>query len=247
VAETYRTDDWKSYVMSRYEPFSELEPLEREAAVVDGALAALRDAGILPHADYDGDGLTAHRAAVRRLFEMAWTTVTPRVERLIYAINAIARPDVMVATGIFCGYTFMCNAGAAVGPGACYEARDLVGVEVRPGEAERAERNVRRMDGSGAARIVAEDALRFVETFEDPIDLLYLDAGAARDNQKAIYYDIVKAAYARMPAGALVLAHDSVRCVEAVGRYLEFVRDPANFRASVNVVLDGEGLEVSVK
>jgi hypothetical protein len=29
--------------------------------------------------------------------------------------------------------------------------------------------------------------------------------------------------------------------------YLAFVRDPSNFRASVNVVLDGEGLEVSVK
>jgi hypothetical protein len=36
----------------------------------------------------------------------------------------------MIAAGIFCGNTFISNAGAAVGPGACYTARELVGLEV---------------------------------------------------------------------------------------------------------------------
>jgi hypothetical protein len=50
-----------------------------------------------------------------------------------------------------------------------------------------------------------------------------------------------------MAAGSLVLAHNSVNAAEKLSGYLEFVRDPAHFRAGVNCVIDPEGLEVSVK
>ena len=50
-----------------------------------------------------------------------------------------------------------------------------------------------------------------------------------------------------MPAGSVVLAHNSVNAAEQLKFYLSFVRDPAYFSASVNVILDIEGLEVSVK
>lgn len=44
-----------------------------------------------------------------------------------------------------------------------------------------------------------------------------------------------------------MLAHNSVNCAQMLRHYLEFVREERNFRASVNVVLDGEGLEVSMR
>jgi len=50
-----------------------------------------------------------------------------------------------------------------------------------------------------------------------------------------------------MPSGALLLAHNSVNAAEALKDYLDFVRDPKNCTASVNMVVDGEGLEVSRK
>ena len=53
--------------------------------------------------------------------------------------------------GVFCGNTFISNAGAAVGPGACYQARSLVGVEIKPAEAERARVN-RLLDEISRAR-----------------------------------------------------------------------------------------------
>jgi hypothetical protein len=55
-----------------------------------------------------------------------------------------------------------CNGGAAVGAGATYWAEDLVGVEITAEEAERAERNVRLIDPSGVARVIAEDAVEAV-------------------------------------------------------------------------------------
>ncbi len=244
---TYRTEDWNDYRMDYRRPHHALEPLEKEVAVVDGALKALQEAGALPHTAYDGAKMLAHRRAVAELFEIPWTAITPRMQRLLYAINAITQPPNMIAAGVFCGNTFISNAGAAVGPGACYAAEQLIGVEIVPKEAERAERNVRRIDPTGVARVVAADAVPFVESFKGPVDLLYLDADGAGGRGKSVYLDILERAFDRMPAGALVLAHNSANLAQPLADYLDYVRDPARFRASVNVIFDIEGLEVSAK
>ena len=243
---TYQTADWQTYRMEARRPHEALEPIAREIAAVDGALQMLAEAGILPHAKYDREKFLAHRAAVRDLFEIPWTAITPRMQRLIWAINAITRPANMIAAGIFCGNTFISNAGAAVGPGACYAAENLVGVEIKPDEAARAERNVRRIDPTGVARIVAADAVDVARDFKGQVNLLYLDADGAGDRGKGIYLDILEACIARMPQGSVVLAHNSVNCFERLKFYLDFVRDPSHCRASVNVIFDSEGLEVSV-
>jgi predicted O-methyltransferase YrrM len=243
----FRAPDWDTYRMDYRDPHRAIEPLEREIAVVDEALAALQEAGIIPHTRYDHDKMLAHRQAVAERFEIPWTAITPRMHRLLYAINAIAKPQVMIAAGVFCGNTFIANAGAAVGPGACYQARELIGVEIKPDEAERAERNVRKVDPSGIARVVVADAVDIVADHAGPIDLLYLDADGDRGRGKGIYLEILQAGLDRMPPGAIVLAHNSANGGEKVTPYLDFVRDPANMRASVNVVVDPEGLEVSVR
>lgn len=244
---TFRSPDCDRYVMDWYQPHRQLEPHSREVAVVGRALDLLREMGILPHTTYDGAKMLAHRWAVRELFDVPWTAITPRMQRLLYAINAIAQPTNMIAAGVFCGFTFISNAGAAVGPGACYEAENLIGVEIVPHEAERAERNVRRIDATGVARVVAADAVDVVGEFEEPIHLLYLDADGTNGRGKDIYLDILEAGYDRMPSGSLVLAHNSYNCATRLAEYLAFVRDPAHMSASVNVLFDREGLEVSVK
>jgi hypothetical protein len=64
---------------------------------------------------------------------------------------------------------------------------------------------------------------------------------------KAVYLDILQAGCDRIPAGGLVLAHNSVNCADRQADYLANVRTPAYFRASVNVIIDGEGLEISAR
>ena len=247
MTRTYQSDDWNKYVMDYHEPFRELEPLEREIAVVDEALDVLLQAGVMPHTRYSNEKMLAHRRAVQELFEIPWTAINPRMQRLLYAINAVAQPQNMLAAGVFCGFTFISNAGAAVGPGGCYTAKNLIGVEIVPTEAERAERNVRRIDSTGVAHVVAADAVDVVRDFPDRIHLLYLDADGTDERGKGVYLDILESGYDRMPPGAVVLAHNSVNSAERLKHYLKFVRDPAHFSASVNVVFDIEGLEVSVR
>ncbi len=243
----YRSPDWDRYVMNYREPFKQLEPLEQEIRVVDEALTALKHAGILPHTDYDCEKFLAHRKEVAEKFEIPWTAITPRMHRLIYAINAILQPKVMVAAGIFCGFTFICNAGAAVGRGKCYDAKRLVGIEIKPEEAARAERNVRSLTNDPAVEIIAADAVEVLANFDDTIDLLYLDADGAGRSGKGVYLDILLAAWDKLRSGSVILAHNSVNLAHQLKHYLEFVRNPQNCRVSVNVVLDGEGLEVSMK
>ena len=243
----YRAPGVDDYRMVYKDPHKELEPLAQELAVVDEALGALRDAGILPGTAYPADAFLRHRQAVRDCFDIPWTAITPRMQRLLYALSAITRPRNMIAAGVFCGNTFISNAGAAVGPGACYTADSCVGVEIKPDEAARAERNVRLIDPTGVARVVAADAVDVVAESADDIHLLYLDADGDKQRGKGIYLEILKAGYDRLAPGALVLAHNSVNCAERLREYLAFVRDPKHFRASLNVVFDCEGLEVSAR
>jgi predicted O-methyltransferase YrrM len=243
----FRAADWDRYKMDYRNPHVALEPLADEIRIVDEALAALCEAGLLPHTAYDHERFLAHRQAVAAEFEIPWTAITPRLQRFLYALNAITQPRVMIAAGGFCGNTFIANAGAGVGPGAVYAARDLVGLEIKPDEAARAERNVRRLDPTGVARVLAEDAVDFVAGYPDPMNLLYLDADGDRGRGKGIYLEILEAGLDRLPPGSLVLAHNSLNCADRLGDYFAFVRDPARMAGSINVILDGEGLEVSAR
>ncbi|HOX38966.1 MAG TPA: hypothetical protein PL033_13330 [Candidatus Brocadiia bacterium] len=246
MIDTFRSDDWNEYRMEYGNPHKLLEPIEREIAVVDGALKALVKAGIIPTTQYDKTKMIAHREAVREMFEIPWTAITPRMQRLIYAVNAITKPKRMIAAGVFCGNTFISNAGAGVGPGKCYDAEELIGIEIRPEEAERAERNVRRIDPSGVARVVAADAIGYTAHYPHDINLLYLDADGDRVRGKGIYLEILEAGLHRLPKGAVVMAHNSITS-KKVQDYLAFARNPENFASSVNVIFDIEGLEVSIR
>jgi predicted O-methyltransferase YrrM len=222
------------------DPHPVMEPLSREIAEIDKALQALVDAGILPHTRYDGGLMLAHRETVKKRFEIPWTGISPRMQRLLYAVNAIFRPRVVVAAGVFCGNTFISNAGAAIGPGACYRAERLVGIEIIAEEALRAQRNVAAVDEEGQAEILAADAVEWIRGCQGTIDLLYIDADGS-------YLPIVQeAAKAALQPGSLVLAHNSVNAAAALASYLRFVRDPSRSAASVNMMIDDQGLEVTL-
>jgi predicted O-methyltransferase YrrM len=249
VAGIYEANDWQQYRMDWYEPHRKIEPLEREIVVVDEALATLVEAGAIPHAQYDRRKMLAHREGVRERFDIPWTAISPRMQRLLYAINAIVQPQVMVAVGIFCGNTFISNAGAAIGPGSCYQAKHLVGIEIRSREADRARRNVEALLTAGDAQttveISADDGIPWLQRTKETIDLLYLDADGP-DGTKSIYLELLLAARHALHPGSVVLAHNSVNAARSLGDYLAYVRDPAHFRASVNLVVDDQGLEVSL-
>jgi len=95
--------------------------------------------------------------------------------------------------------------------------------------------------------VVVADAVQFAADFPGPIDLLYLDADGARGRGKAVYLDILQAAGRKLRDGALILAHNSVNAADELTEYLRFVRRDGDCRESVNMYVDTEGLEVTLK
>lgn len=241
MASEYRAPDWQQYRMDwTGDPHPVMEDLHHEISAVDQALQALVDSAILPHGDYDHRKFLMHRQAVRDNFEIPWTGISPRMQRLLYAINAVLKPQIMVAIGIFCGNTFISNAGAAIGPGACYRAQRLVGLEIVPKEAARARRNVATVDGCAQAEILCQDGVEWLSSCDGAIDLLYIDADGA-------YLPIVEQADRHgLGHGSVVLAHNSVNFARSLAEYLRFVRDPLHSLESVNVYIDDQGLEVTL-
>lgn len=262
MASEFQATGWQQYLMNWYDPHRTLEPLAQEIAIVDQALDALIAGGILPHKAYDREKMLAHRQAVRKRFDIPWTAISPRMQRLLYAINAIAQPQTMVAIGIFCGNTFISNAGAAIGPGACYQARHLVGLEIRAQEADRARRNVMTLadreqsqptengfitEEGTLVEVLGADGLSWLHDYAGTIDLLYLDADGPRGVGKSIYLTLLQAAERVLHPGSLVLAHNSVNDAHGLADYLAYVRAPACYAESVNMVVDDQGLEVSMR
>lgn len=255
----HQAENWKTHIMgpsSGNDAFIVFEDDASEQKAVDGALEALVSAGILASASYDVNAYLRFQNGVKPHFEIPWTGISPRMRRTIYAINALYKPKNLVCAGIFCGYTFICNAGASIGPGACYEPDELVGLELLPEEAARAKRNVERFSPGHGDAIICSDAVTWIEeSCVSEIDLLYIDAKAIEfdpktapsrsDERKSEYLKIVEAAIPKLRKGSLVLAHNSVNAVGEVGDYLSFVRGEL-FSVSVNLIIDDSGLEVSV-
>ena len=231
------------------------DPLLDEVENIDKAVAQMRELGVLTGpGECNHTSFEALRSAVRENFEVPWTSITPPMERLLYSISAVNQPRNIVAIGIFCGNTLIWNIGAACGPGRCYSAERLVGVEIESKSAALARTNLERIGVLDSVELLDEDGHGTLEKVDYPIDLLYLDAngalpGTTGPNTKKIYLTLLQRAYDKMPPGSLVLAHDTLPewFVRSAGEYLDFVRDPAYFRESISVEPDRVGIEVSVK
>jgi hypothetical protein len=72
--------------------------------------------------------------------------------------------------------------------------------------------------------------------------VLYLDAFAPGGRGESIYLDMLEAVRHALVPGSLVLAHNSINSAQDLADCLACVRDPSQFRQSVNVYLDPEGL-----
>jgi hypothetical protein len=99
----HRSHDCNRYVMDYRDPHRVLEPLEQEIAMVDAALHALREAGAVPHVNYGHAKMLGRREAVREFLDIRWTAISPRMQRLLYDLNAIRQPGNMISAGVFCG------------------------------------------------------------------------------------------------------------------------------------------------
>jgi predicted O-methyltransferase YrrM len=246
MALEYYANDWEKHKMDRKtKPFYKFEDDKNEVGEINKALSFLVEQKFLLHGKYDKALFNLHRKEVKSNFIIPWTGISNRMHRLIYSINAIKQPKNTVAVGIFCGYTFICNAGASIGKGSCYKAEKIIGIEIDEELAQNARKNISKIDKDKLVKIVAVDGIEWFKTYKNKIDLLYIDATGEAGN-KSLYLQILKSAYHLLDKNSIVLAHNSVNGGEYLKEYLEFVRNKKYFKKSANLIIDEAGLELTL-
>ena len=270
----YYADDWRRHEMnSSIKPFHKFEDDKNEIEEIDKALSFLVEHHFLLHNKYDKTLFDLHRKEVKSNFIIPWTGISNRMHRLLYSINAIRQPEYTVAVGIFCGYTFICNAGASIGKGSCYDAKKIIGIEIDEHSARDAKKNIKKIDKRKFAKIIVADGIKWFKTCNTLKTIDFSKKQLLKSNSKqsvkqikintlgynkidllyidatgeagnkSLYLDILKSAYHLLDKNSIVLAHNSVNGGEPLKEYLKFVRNDKYFKKSVNVVIDEAGLE----
>jgi predicted O-methyltransferase YrrM len=234
-----------------YRDFDFLSRLCRvaETETVRSILAWLKQAGVVTwEASYDERACDAFRLEVKETFSMPGSSITPVMERLLYALSAVRRPKRVVGLGTYYGYALVFAIGASCGQGRSYEPHGVVGIDIDEEATDQARRNVGRLAHTGHVELMVEDAMAAVERLEGPFDYVYIDV-ESRSLGKGLYLDLLRRLSGKIEAEGWVLAHDTTASpfAKELQPYLAYVRDHRRFRESISFDVDPYGLELSVK
>lgn len=216
--------------------------------IVNGLLARLMSAGVLPQAHFPAEAFHELRERVHAAFEVPETSITPLMSRTLFALAASLRPSRVVGIGTYAGNALVWLAGPGLSDPPVYEAPQVLGCDIDTAATVLARGNFSRLDPAAPVELVCADGHDVLAAGDDPIDLLYLDADDPVD-RKGIYLSLLEAALPRLRPGSVVLAHDVLLPLfaEHVSAYLDRVRDGETFRASLALAVDECGLELSIR
>jgi predicted O-methyltransferase YrrM len=222
-----------------------------EAEVVDAALRMLKERGLVGDAaTYDATAFEKHRAEVKTAFSGSWTSLSPTMERLIFMLTSVKRPMHLLELGSFWGYTLAWFAGPCVGGSRAYAARRVIGIEIDRSMTEQARANFAKLSHSETVELVVGDARSVLVDLPGPFDFVYIEAKNDQAQEpEGLYLALLDQVYDRLPAGAWVIAHDSLDWSFAaeMAQYLPYVRSSGRFSESISFEVDACGLELSVK
>ena len=219
-----------------------------EETIIDAACEFLVSLDLIPsNSNYNKESFMSLRSEVKSAFKGSWTSITPVMERLMYMLTAVKKPECLVELGSFWGNTLAWFAGPCIGRDREYAAERIYGIDIDVEMTKLARDNFSKLDNSEAVTLIGEDAATAIPRIDGPIDILYLEA--KDENNKSGYLQFLQLAYDKLPKGAWVIAHDSTHYdhQKDIKPYLDWVRDTDNFTESISFDIDQFGLELSIK
>ena len=234
-----------------YRDFDFLTRLSRTAEVetVSSILAWLRGKGIFPdQLQYDENCFNALRKEVKENFTIPGTSITPVMERLLYMLSSVKRPQRVIGIGTYCGYAFVWAVGSSCGQEREYASRKVYGIDIDEDVTDKARSNFSKLAHTEHIELIAEDGLNAVDRLEGPFDYVYLDIDS-KELGKGLYLELLKRLYSKIPQGGWILAHDTVAppFADQLEGYLAYVRDAQTFSESISFDVDPFGLELTIK
>jgi len=219
-----------------------------EEEIVDTALELLKAQNLIPaNSTYDKNAFKRFRAEIKEKFTGSWTSLSPTMERLMYMLTSVKKPERLIELGSFWGYTLAWFAGPCIGQHKTYTAEKIYGIDIDVKMIDQARVNFAKLDDSPGLELIGEDALEAIKKLEGPFDFLYIEAKA--DEADGLYLTLLKQMYDKLPKGAWVMAHDNFDWAfqKEMEEYLPWVRDKAHFSESIAFDIDHCGIELSIK
>jgi predicted O-methyltransferase YrrM len=216
--------------------------------LVDSIVVALQEGAVLPpqRAPTPWDSFIRLSDLVHANYRVPFTTITPVMRRLLFALGFAARPATIVGVGTFVGYAFTWllrdRADKASGPHFNFG----LGLDIDGEATALATRNCQYLGHREHLRYHTEDGVTAVAALCRPIDLLFLDLDDPVTG-KAGYVEVLRAALPRLRPAATVLAHDPCveRFQEDFAHYHEFVESTDAFSDVCVIPLDACGLALA--
>jgi predicted O-methyltransferase YrrM len=219
-------------------------------AIVDDLLILLGRAGALPEPvePTPWEAFVRLSELIHERFVVPWTTFTPVMRRLVFALGLAARARHVVGVGTYVAYTYAWLLRDGADERCVPHLESAIGFDVDAEANALARRNCACLGHGERVSFIDADGCVGVARGKEPIDLLYIDLDAP-DAGKRAYRTVLEAALPRLREGALILAHDS--CVEKfrcdIEQYHDLVRRSVMLSGPWNLPIDSCGLSVAVR
>ena len=171
-----------------------------------------------------------------KLFDDAFIPVDRDAGRLLYTLVRGSAPGTVVEFGTSFGISTIYMAAAVRDRGAGV----VITSEIHEGKAERAREYIREAGLLDFVELRVGDALETLKGLPRETSFLFLDGW------KNLYLPVLRLLEPSLLPGALVVADDLDLFPDALRRYLDYVRDPANGYVSVKLPI-GDAMELSTR
>lgn len=215
--------------------------------IVDTACTVLTEAGILRSEGFPRFDPASFRAAQKKIepnFTVPQTTISPLMRRFLFHLGYGARPGHIYAAGSYVGFAFAWMVAGRAERDVDFSAR---GVDIDANATAIADRNLSYLICGADVGVATTDAVQDLQMSGPSIDMLFIDVDSP-EGRKVAYLDILERAVPRMPAGALVLAHDPLVPVFAgdFRKYFQYIEAEPRFGPTNTLPLDDCGISVTV-
>ena len=120
------------------------------------------------------------------------------------------------------------------------EPGKVITIEINPGSAEKAKRNIQKAGMADRIEVIIGDALDMIPGIAGDFDMIFIDA------TKNEYLAYLKLAEMKLKTGGVVFADNVKMAADRMQDYLEYVRNSGEYRSEYFDV-GFDGVEISIK
>ncbi|WP_263707048.1 class I SAM-dependent methyltransferase [Shouchella tritolerans] len=198
----------------------------------------LCEEGFINSAYYDREGYYRKKELIKN-FYIPKTSITKLASRILYSIGLNSASHTIVGAGTYTGHAISWLISES-------DAKFVYALDIDPAATRIAVDNFSNFKPK--PNCINIDAESWLCQYDGSIDILYIDVDTIDDGKKK-YVDILEAAYEKISANGIIIAHDinEEKFQEDMVAYKKVIANRGKFKNSINLNIDDFGLAITKK